>query len=145
MKTPRRRRRDIADALSPAGEQGAGALRREEAAHDAHAEDDKRQQHQDFRRVEHEEAGGLLEMRAGWNREAGDDPGRERFQTPVDREPERDGGERARYPRRGRGRARSRLGESPALMPPSAEARKRSPSRRRRSPGVAGGRSAESR
>ncbi len=65
-----RRRRDIAEALAPPGQHGAGAFGRKEAAHDAHAEDDQRQQHQHFRRVEDEEARGFLEMAARRQRAA---------------------------------------------------------------------------
>ena len=145
VKTPRARRRDIGDALAPAGEQGARALWREETANDSHAEDDEGQQHQDFGRVEGEEAGGLFEARARRNRKVRNEPGRERLQTPVDREPERDGGKHARDPRRGRWRARSRLREKPgahaALRCGSGTVAMTASTIAR----VAGGRSAESR
>ena len=59
--TPRLAAATLPNALAPSGEQRAGAFRREETAHDAHAENDKRQQQQHFRRVVEEEGGRLAE------------------------------------------------------------------------------------
>ena len=66
------RRRDIADAFAPAGQQCPGVLWREEAAHNAHGKDDQCEQKQHLGRVIGEEGERLARLAEPVDRQQSD-------------------------------------------------------------------------
>ena len=81
-------------------EERPSLFRREEAAHDAHAEHDQGEQHQNFRRIVGEEADRLAEvaLRVDWRQR--DNPFGKWDKLAVDEAPQNQGGNRPPDPLR---------------------------------------------
>ena len=112
---------DVADALGTARQHGAGLLRREEAAHDAHGKHDQGEKQKHFRRIVDEEGEGLAEVALALYRQQRDDPFRERDELRVEQGPEdeaRHGGSKPLPDRIAPGARLARQGFDRHLAPP---------------------------